>query len=58
MLENELKTLQCANGMHRAWGDVSGLELDAAKVEAARTEEMEYFHSMQAYTRVPRSTIA
>ena len=36
-----------------AWDDVSGKELDPAKVLMARREEMEYYKKMDVYEKVP-----
>lgn len=36
-----------------AWDDISGKELDAAKVREARRLEMEYYKKMEVYEKVP-----
>ena len=44
-----------SGGAQTSWDDVSGLQLDDGMVACARRVEIEYFKSMNAYTRVPRS---
>ena len=41
--------------LQQAWDDVSGRELDAAKVRKARAEEVGYIHKTRLYDKVPRS---
>ena len=40
--------------MSRAWDDVSGKELDAAKVMRARQEEIEYVNFKKVWHKIPR----
>ena len=41
--------------LQQAWDDVSGRELDPSKDTEARKEEVEYIHTSNPYTKVPRS---
>lgn len=40
--------------LQQAWDDVSGRELNAAKVREARALEVQYIHKTKLYTKVPR----
>ena len=51
----ELNALRVKNGEAWAVNDVSGSALDPTSVKAARALELEYFHIMKVYTKVPRS---
>ena len=39
----------------RAWDDITGIELDAGLVKAARAEEIQYYRAMGTYIKVPRA---
>ncbi len=43
------------SSQERVWGDISGEELDASMVAAARVEEMEEFRKHGVYVKVPIS---
>ena len=55
IMRNELNALRVKNGESWAVDDITGKVLDAAAVKEARALEMEYFHKMKVYTKVPRS---
>ena len=39
--------------LEEAWDDVSGAQFDPKVARTARTEEVEYIHEMNLYTKVP-----
>ena len=55
ILKQSLHTLGFTNGQATCRDDVSGAELNPVQVQAARKVEIDYFHKMNAYTRVKRS---
>ena len=52
ILEDEFLALNMACGVATAWDDITGSELDAEKVAAARAEEIDYIHKMKLYEKV------
>ena len=53
-LYNGMMAPYAEGGIEYAVDDVSGALLDPAAVHAGRTTEMELFHGMRVYDRVPR----
>ena len=52
LLQREIQLLRMKNGEIWARDDVSGVELDAKKLQEARGLEMAYFRNMQVYVKV------
>ena len=55
LLAHEFALLRVREGHEWAWDDTTGAELDPELVKRAMQLEMEYFHSMGVYEKVPRS---
>ena len=56
-LQKQMSSLYERGGMPEAWDDVNNVFLDAEEVKKARALEMEFFHKLGVYKRVPRARI-
>lgn len=57
VMEKHMSALHERGGMPEAWDDVNNVFLDSEKVKEARQVEMDFFHKLGVYKRVPRERV-